>query len=838
MKRILIFALGILFTSLLFAQQVPVTEPNYELADRFSAKKVNNMVFSTYMRPNWFKNSDKFWYEWKTPAGSCYYMVDPVTKVQKPVFDLEKLAMELTEIVKDPFDAQNIPFRKLKLKDDSKFTFEIQSTMMVEKKEKKKKEEVTNEENKDEKQEEKKDVKKEEKKAPPKKEKKVFRFEYDIASGKLTDVTENEEEKDYPYWAGISPDGKTAVYSKNYNLYWMSIEDVKKLMEDDKDTTVVDHPITTDGTKDFYYGGGSYRGSDQSDTSKRFSAGVMWSPDSKHFAIGKYDMSKIKELWVINSVSQPRPTLESYKYQMPGEPGPKEHLLIFNMEDKSSKEIRVDAFKDQQFDILAAPFKNRNAYDDYRVYTWLGDNSKFYLTRTSRDLKRVDICAVNLAEDSCRVIIEERLNTYVETRRLEVINNGTELIQWSERNGWAHLYLYSSDGTLKNPITSGSFHVESVLSVDEAARVVYFLAMGVNKDENPYNGHVYRINLDGTGMKRLDADGFNSSIVSFSDNSKYFVSNYSTVDVVPKVALFNAAGVKLLDVAETDISLLLEAGYKFPEPFKVKAADGVTDLYGVMYKPFDFDPNKKYPIIDYVYPGPQTEGNNLVWSKGLTRVDRLSQLGFIVITVGNRGGHPNRSKWYHNFGYGNLRDYGLEDQKYAIQQLAARHNFIDISRVGIHGHSGGGFMSTAAILQYPDFFKAAVSCAGNHDNSMYNRWWSEQHHGILEEITAAGDTTFKYSIDKNQDIAKNLKGHLLLVHGDIDDNVHPGNTMRVVNALIRANKRFEMLILPGQRHGFGDMNEYFFWKMADWYSEWLLGTSKRHEVDIQEMNND
>jgi len=765
-------------------------------------------------------------------------MVDPVTKVQKPVFDLEKLAMELTEIVKDPFDAQNIPFRKLKLKDDSKFTFEIQSTMMVEKKEKKKKEEVTNEENKDEKQEEKKDVKKEEKKAPPKKEKKVFRFEYDIASGKLTDVTENEEEKDYPYWAGISPDGKTAVYSKNYNLYWMSIEDVKKLMEDDKDTTVVDHPITTDGTKDFYYGGGSYRGSDQSDTSKRFSAGVMWSPDSKHFAIGKYDMSKIKELWVINSVSQPRPTLESYKYQMPGEPGPKEHLLIFNMEDKSSKEIRVDAFKDQQFDILAAPFKNRNAYDDYRVYTWLGDNSKFYLTRTSRDLKRVDICAVNLAEDSCRVIIEERLNTYVETRRLEVINNGTELIQWSERNGWAHLYLYSSDGTLKNPITSGSFHVESVLSVDEAARVVYFLAMGVNKDENPYNGHVYRINLDGTGMKRLDADGFNSSIVSFSDNSKYFVSNYSTVDVVPKVALFNAAGVKLLDVAETDISLLLEAGYKFPEPFKVKAADGVTDLYGVMYKPFDFDPNKKYPIIDYVYPGPQTEGNNLVWSKGLTRVDRLSQLGFIVITVGNRGGHPNRSKWYHNFGYGNLRDYGLEDQKYAIQQLAARHNFIDISRVGIHGHSGGGFMSTAAILQYPDFFKAAVSCAGNHDNSMYNRWWSEQHHGILEEITAAGDTTFKYSIDKNQDIAKNLKGHLLLVHGDIDDNVHPGNTMRVVNALIRANKRFEMLILPGQRHGFGDMNEYFFWKMADWYSEWLLGTSKRHEVDIQEMNND
>ncbi len=847
MKRILIFALGILFTGALFAQQVPVTEPNYELADRFSAKKVNTMVFSTSMRPNWFKDSDKFWYEWKTPAGNCYYIVDPVTKAQKPVFDLEKLAMELTEITKDPFDAQHIPFRKLKLKDDNTFSFEILSTMMVEKKEKKKKEEVTNEEEKkdeekkDDDGEEKKEEKKETKtarKPAPKKERKLFKFEYDISSGKLTDVTEEEEEKDYPRWANISPDGQSAVYAKNYNLYWMSIEDVKKLMEDEKDTTVVDNPLTTDGTKEFYYGGGSYRGSDQSDTTKRFYAGVLWSPDSKHFAITRYDVSKLKQLWVINVVTRGRPVLESYNYQMPGEPGATEHLYLFNMENKTSKQINVSAFKDQMIGVMSAPSKHRDTYNDYRVYTWLGDNDKFYMSRTSRDHKRVDICTVNVAEDSCRVVIEERLNTYVETRRLQVVNNGKELIQWSERNGWAHLYLYSSDGTLKNPITTGAFHVENVLHVDETARVVYFLAMGVDKNESPYNGHVYRINFDGTGMRRLDVPEFNSSSVSFCDNGKYFVTNYSRVDVVPKVALFNAAGVKLLDVAETDVSLLLEAGYKFPEPFKVKAADGITDLYGVMYKPFDFDPNKKYPIIDYVYPGPQTEGNNLTWSKGLTRVDRLAQVGFIVITVGNRGGHPNRSKWYHNYGYGNLRDYGLEDQKYAIQQLAARHDFIDINRVGIHGHSGGGFMSTAAILKYPDFFKAAVSCAGNHDNSMYNRWWSEQHHGILEEITAAGDTTFKYSIDKNQDIARNLKGHLLLIHGDIDDNVHPGNTMRVVNALIRANKRFEMLILPGQRHGFGDMNEYFFWKMADWYSEWLLGTSKRHEVDIREMNND
>ena len=292
-----------------------------------------------------------------------------------------------------------------------------------------------------------------------------------------------------------------------------------------------------------------------------------------------------------------------------------------------------------------------------------------------------------------------------------------------------------------------------------------------------------------------------------------------------------------LDLETADLSLLFDAGYKFPERFKVKAADGVTDLYGAMYKPYDFDSTKVYPICDYVYPGPQVEANNISWSKGFTRTDRLAQLGIIVITVGNRGGHPNRSKWYHNFGYGNLRDYGLEDQKYAIQQIGARFPFVDLDRVGIHGHSGGGFMSTAAILKYPDFFKAAVSCAGNHDNSIYNRWWSEQHHGILEKIDK-GDTTFVYHIDTNQELAKNLKGHLMLVHGDVDNNVHPANTIRVVNALIKANKRFDMLLLPGQRHGFGDMNEYFFWRMADYYSEWLIGDTQRSKVDIVQLNND
>jgi dipeptidyl aminopeptidase/acylaminoacyl peptidase len=815
--------LTLCFAALMCCCVASAQEPNYALADQFSAKKVNAMVFSTSIRPNWFKNSDKFWYSWKDSQGTKYYIVDPVAKTRTEAFDMERLAMEISAIVKDPFDAQHLPLRKLELKDDSKFTFEVQSTEMVEKKDKKKKEEGKEGDKP---------------KGKPQKEKKVYRFEYIIATGKLVDVTENEEKKDYPRWACISPDGTKAVYSKGYDLYWMTMDDVKKLMEDDKDSTVVDHRLTFDGTKEFYWGGSNYRAAEVKDTTERTANYVLWSPDSKYFAVEKYDMSKVKELWVINSVAQPRPTLQTYKYQMPGEPGPVNHLFIFDMKDGSNKEIDISAYKDQDTDLLRRTAKNADQYDDWRKSIWKGDNDGFYLLRRSRDLKRTDLLRVNVAEDSARTVIHETLNTYVETRDPRLVNGGKDIIWWSERNGWAQLYLYGADGTLKRQITNGAFHVENVLAVDETAKVIYFLAMGVNKDENPYNGHVYRIGFDGSGMKQLDVPDHNANANSFSDDAKFFVSNYSRVNSIPEVALFDATGRQVMHLHQADFSQLLAAGYQFPTPFKVKAADGVTDLYGYMYKPFDFDSTKSYPIIDYVYPGPQVEGNSEAWSRGFTRTDRLAQIGFIVITVGNRGGHPNRSKWYHNFGYGNLRDYGLEDQKYAIQQLAARHKFIDINRVGIHGHSGGGFMSTAAILKYPDFFKAAVSCAGNHDNSIYNRWWSEQHHGILEEISAQGDTTFKYSIDKNQDIAKNLKGHLLLVTGDIDDNVSPSNTIRVVNALIRANKRFEMLVLPGQRHGFGDMNEYFFWRMADWYSEWLLGTSHRDQVDIRELNND
>ena len=805
---IMIISLGLLSGAEADAQDAKRPTPNYELASRFTAKKIDRMVFSTSIRPVWFRDSDKFWYSWKTSEGTRYYIVDAATGVKSEVFDMDRLAMELTEIVRDPFEAKHIPMRGLRLKDDKTFSFSITSTREVP------------------------DTTKNAKKGA--KVKKIHYFEYDIASRKLTEVEKEEEE--YPRWASISPDGNTGVFMKNANLYYMDRENLRKAAKDEKDSTIVEHRLTYDGTCEFGYGSDNYKGNTETDTTKRLRAQILWSPDSKHFATMKYDMSAVKEFWVINSLSNPRPTLETYKYQMPGEPGPKEYLYVFNMDDKSSRTYRINAFKDQSFSAEYSRAERKNTYDKYRSSKWLGDDKGFYATRQSRDLKRMDLCYLALDGDSTRTVISERMNTYVEGRSPRLIKGGSQIIWWSERNGWANLYLYNSDGTLVRNLTEGAYHVEDVLEVNEKEGYLLFSACGVNKDENPYQMHTFRVSLNGGPVQQLDMDDMNVDAYA-CDNAKYFVANYSRVDAEPAVALISATG-RRTELEKADLSLLYQAGYKMPERFKVKAADGVTDLWGAMYKPFDFDSTKVYPIIEYVYPGPQVEANNISWSRGMLRTDRLAQMGFIVITVGNRGGHPNRSKWYHNYGYGNLRDYGLEDQKTAVQTLAAQYPWIDGTKVGIHGHSGGGFMSTAAILKYPDFYTAAVSCAGNHDNNIYNRWWSEQHHGILEEISEKGDTTFKYSIKTNPQIASNLKGHLMLVHGDIDDNVHPANTIRVVDALIRANKRFDMLILPGQRHGFGDMNEYFFWRLADYFCEWLHGESNRAQTDIIQMNND
>jgi len=787
--------------------------PGYLQAEKFTSQKLQTMLFSTKLTPHWMENGSMFWYQYKTSEGNFWYVVNPATRQKTPLWDRDELASQLTMIVKDPFEARHLPIENLKAKDDGHtFTFQVTSSQDWETPKKK-------------------DADKD-KKSKPKTGKKIFFFEWDFNTPRLTHLKDKEEEDKQVNWANVSPDKKTVVYAKDLNLYRMSYADYQKAKIDEKDSTIVEVQLTTDGIKDFGYGiPYSTLNTDTLCNGKRRGVWGMWSPDSRHFVTSIEDNRKVKDLWVINAMATPRPTLETYKYQMPGEKeAPVQHVYIFNMSDNSRKEINTAKYKDQTIDFNNSPIKKKDREKEDVASIWLGDNNHFYLSRSSRDLKRIDVCSYTLGADTIVPLIEERMNTYQELHNLFTANAGKDLIHWSERDGWAHLYLYDANGKIKNRITKGAWHVEDVLAVDDATRTIYFTACGMDEKENPYYEHLYRIGFDGSGLRNITRGDFFHE-VQIDDAKHYVVDNYSRVNTIPCTALFDTSGNRLMTLEESDFSQLLANGYKFPELFKVKAADGVTDLYGVMYKPFDMDTTKVYPIIDYVYPGPQVEAVYYPFTRMSVRTDRLAQAGFIVISVGQRGGHPNRSKWYHNYGYGNMRDYPLADHKYAIEQLANRYKWIDIDRVGIHGHSGGGFMSTAAICQYPDFFKAAVSCAGNHDNNIYNRWWSETHHGVKEKVSDDGDTTFVYHISTNPEIARNLKGHLMLVHGDIDNNVHPANTTRVVNALIRAGKRFDMLYLPQQRHGFGDMNEYFYWRLVDFFSKHLKGVSEE-SVDI------
>ncbi len=819
MKKIT-FLLSCLLLAFSSVAQQPSSKGNYELAARFSPDKLKKMIFSTSVDPHWMKKSDRFWYEYETTQGKKWVLVDPVRRTKSPLFDADKLAAELTKAVKDPFDGQHLKLDNMKLLgDENTLQFTVKSTAEVLKKDWA-------------------ELKAKNKNAKDSLEKKVHTFQFNLISQQLKEI-ETVKEPARLAWANIAPDSSKVVYVKNFNLYWMDKANFLKAVKDLKDTTLVEQALTTDGVADYEYGWGD-RGEDNVEVEKkkndRKRAPVLWSADSKQFILTRTDQRKVKDLWVIHNTRDPRPTLETYKYAMPGEKEqPITDLVHYSFETQKLSDLPISTFKDQTVSLWSTTPAANTRDDDFRPTTWLGNTSEFYFALTSRDLKRVDVLRWNLKTNQKEVLIEERSNTYIDFEKPELVGN--DLIWWSERDGWGHFYLYGKDGTYKRQLTSGPYHTAGASRVDANMRKLYFTANGREKGEDPYYEHLYSVSLDGGAVTLLNKGDFNHEI-SINDPASYFVSNFSRVNTVPASVLYDRNGAKIMDLETADLSQLMAAGYQFPEPFTFKADDGITDLYGVMYKPFDFDSTRSYPMIQYVYPGPQTEAVNKSFGRGMDRTDRLAQFGFVVVTLGNRGGHPARSKWYHNYGYGDLRDYGLADKKAAVEQLADRHSFIDRHKVGIQGHSGGGFMSTAAMLVYPDVFKVAVSSAGNHENNIYNRWWSEKHHGVQERILPTGDTTFVYQIEKNPDLAKNLKGHLMLSTGDVDNNVHPAGTIRMANALIKAGKRFEFVLLPGQRHGYGDMTEYFFWKMGDYFVAHLLGDTTPPPVDMVQMLRD
>jgi dipeptidyl-peptidase 4 len=858
------------------------TKANYELAARWTSSKVARLVFDMSVAPHWLEDGNRFWYSYENSSGRKFYIVDPTKKTKTYVFDAVKLAASLTTATGLPYDSQHLPIGAggggrgaaaggggagrggavagpiRFVKHDSAIQFEISVPRdAVIPGEKPSTAATTSADggngNDADDDDDPQQVGGRGAGRGGQGTTKQLTFELELATNKVTLLDERPQTK--PAWASISPDGKTIVFSRNRNLYMMDAENYAKALKNANDTTIVETQLTKDGEEYFGYGGRGGGGGQQIDQQQqegeqqqgdaqasrvRGAANVTWSKDSKKFATNRQDQRKVKPLWVINSLANPRPTLETYKYAMPGDADyPQAHLEVFDVATKARLEIKTEAggFKDQRVSIES---DRPTAYDrehEKTETTWAGagGSDKFYFTRLSRDERRFDLCIADANTGEVKPIVQERMNVYIESKPTKFINNGTEFLWWSERDGWAHYYLYGADGTLKNQVDHGEFVAEDVSYVDEKGRAVVMTASGREDGEDPYFMHNYRVNLDGSGMKLLDP-GDASHAVAVADNGKFFVDNSSRVNSAPQSVLYDTSGNMLMPLEKVDLGPLMAAGFKFPEPFRVKADDGITDVTGVMYKPFDFDPSRKYPIIEYVYPGPQTESVTQTFSPRNANV-ALANLGFIVIEVGNRGGNPHRSKWYHTYGYGNLRDYGLADKKAAVEQLAAKYPWIDIDRVGITGHSGGGFMSTAAMLVYPDFFKVAVSESGNHENNIYNAPWSEKHHGVKEVTDKDGKTTFEYTIDKNSEIAKNLKGHLLISTGDVDNNVHPGNTLRLADALIKANKRFDFVVLPGQQHSYGTEAEYFSWIRADYFCKYLLGDFDQ-SVDMWELNRE
>ena len=833
--------------------------PNYELASQWTTGKINKLVFDTGVTPHWLETSDRFWYSYETRDGKKYSLVDPLKKSKAPLFDNAKMAAMLTAATLVPMDAQHLPIKTLKvINNDSALRLEVEVPKDAEIPGIQKtpaKTTTTSAERQGEPQDA------DDLDDPQQRrgggnqgggdddensDKKSVFFEYDLAGGKVTLLPTFKDPRK-PRWASVSPDDKTVIFARGHNLFVMDAANYAKARQTPGDASIAETQVTTDGEEHFSY---ARRLQDEDKRALRRDSKddkhkmgqrvppvqIFWSKDSSRFALVRRDERKVADLFVINALSNPRPTLESYRYAMPGEANvPQPQIEIFDTVSRQHVNVKADRFKDEALQIISAPTTALNREKEKTEPQWVTDGAdKLYFTRNSRDLHKFDLCVADPKTGEVKTVVEERLNVYIETKPVRFIGNGQELLWWSERDGWGHYYLYGADGTLKRQVTSGEFVTDDIVSVDDKTRTVVITAAGREANEDPYYTHAYRVAIDTGAMKLLDP-GDASHTVNASDSGRYFVDVSSRVNTVPKSTVFDAAGAPLAELETTDLSAALEAGFKFPEPFKVKADDGVTDLYGVMYKPFDFDPAKKYPIIAFVYPGPQTESVTKTFSKSQNIA--LAQFGFIVIEVGNRGGNPNRSKWYHTYGYGNLRDYGLADKKAAIEQLAKRHAYVDIDRVGIWGHSGGGFMTAAAMLVYPDFFKAGFSESGNHENNIYNNTWSEKHHGIKEVEGADGSVKFEYDIEKNSELAKNLKGHLMLVTGDIDDNVHPSNTYRMANALIKANKRFEFFLLPGLRHSFQPEQDYVFWLRSDFFCRHLLGKSA-DSVDMIELNRE
>jgi len=603
----------------------------------------------------------------------------------------------------------------------------------------------------------------------------------------------------------VSPDGKKVVYIKNWNLW------IKDL------ATGKEQPLTTDGVKDFGYA------TDNAGWTHSDRPIVLWSPDSRKVATFQQDQRHVKDMYLVRTTVG-APELEQWKYPLPGDSAViKIHRLVIDVE--TAETVRFKMAPDDRRGTLCDDIACDGSFGDN---DWSANGEQLAFVSVSRDHKMAQFRVANTATGEIRTIFEENVPTQYESGQgmanWKFLPETNEAIWYSERSGWGHLYLYDLEtGKVKQQITGGDFVVTRMLDVDARKRQLLFEAKGKEPGENPYFSHFYSIGFDGKKLMALTPEPGNHTI-TFAPGMGYFIDRYSTPVVPPVTKLKDRSGKTIRELGVTDLSKLKEAGWLAPEVFSVKSANQQFDLYGLVYKPRNLDPSKKYPVVLYIYPGPQG-GSVGSWSFNVAAGDfqALAELGFIVVRL-EGSCNPNRSKAFHDACYGHMGENTLPDQIAGLRQLAAKNGFMDLDRVGIWGHSGGGFATASALFKYPEFFKVGIAESGNHDNRNYEDDWGERYIGLLE-----GDN---YAKQANPLYAKNLQGKLLLVTGGMDDNVPPYNTYLVADSLIKANKSFDLLVIPNARHGYGNDGYYMMRRRWDYFVEHLLGAVPPRDYKI------
>jgi dipeptidyl aminopeptidase/acylaminoacyl peptidase len=752
-----------------------VTAADYAQAEKFMGYNTEPLVDHA-VQPAW-TSDERLWYRDSDAQGVRFVVFDPVKLTKEPAFDHARLAAALSQAAGRTYDANKLPFREIEFTADGQsISFRVGRR----------------------------------------------RFQCDRQGNQCTAEGSAEGSpgrmgrrgragNDVP-----SPDKKRVAFIRDYNLWVREVSSGKETQ------------LTTDGVKDFSYA------LDNAGWEKSDRPILLWSPDSRKIATFQQDQRKVGDMYLVET-KVGHPTLQSWKYPLPGDDSIATiQRVVIDVETPKVVRLQMppDPHRSSLCDDVAcgSPFEEAGNWTDVE---WSPDSAQLFFVSTSRDHNQETLRVADPSSGSVHEVMEERVATQYESGQgsvnWRVFAASNEFLWYSERDNWGHLYLYDlATGKLKNRITSGDWAVTRLVRVDEKERTIYFLADGREPGRNPYFTHLYRVRFSGEGLTLLTPEDANHQ-VTFSPSGRYFVESYSRPDVPPVTVLRQSDGKLVATIEKADDSRLRAAGWKPPQPITVKGRDGVTDLYGLMFTPTQLDPHQKYPIINQIYPGPQG-GSVGSWSFAVARGDAqaLAELGFVVVEIEGMG-NPLRSKKFHDFYYGNMGDNTLPDQVAGMTQLGQRYPWIDLERAGICGHSGGGYAAADAMFRYPDFFKVGISEAGNHDNREYEDDWGERYQGLLTH-NAGGGTN--YDDQANQNIAKNLKGHLLLAHGTLDDNVPPYNTLLVVNELIKANKDFDLLLLPNRRHGFGN-EPYMVRRRWDYFIRYLLGAEPPGEYQLK-----